>query len=231
MSHSEIYLKTHCIDCKCKSGPFLALSAEQLKRVDRHRTELSYKKGEMLCKQGTFISSMIFVKKGFVKLFLDNNDPTILSIVKSGSFIGLQSLYGEDIFHYSAEALNDTEVCLTDIHTFRALIIENPNFAKGIIEILNKDLIKSYNRLFSLTQKHINGRFAELLIYMSKDMYNANPFELSISRRDMADMISTSPESVSRLMSEFKEQGIIKAKGHQVEIVDNQRLDNICKCG
>lgn len=181
-----------------------------------------------MCKQGTFVSSLIFVRKGFVKVFLENgDDPTIISVVKSGSFIGLQSLYGENIFHYSAEAMTDTEICLTDINTFRELILENSNFAKGIIETLNGDLISSYGRLFSLTQKHINGRFAELLLFMSKTLYGENPFKLTISRKDMADLISTSPESVSRLMSEFKEQGIITAKGHIIEILDKSRLENI----
>jgi CRP/FNR family transcriptional regulator len=199
-----------------------------MEEVDKHRTELSYKKGEIMCKQGTFVSSLIFVRKGFVKVFLENgDDPTIINVVKSGSFIGLQSLYGANIFHYSAEAMTDTEICLTDINTFRKLILENANFAKGIIETLNEELIKSYSRLFSLTQKHINGRFAELLLFMSTTLYGENPFKLTISRKDMADLISTSPESVSRLMSEFKEQGIIKAQGHVIEILDITRLQTI----
>lgn len=228
MTLSETYIKTNCVDCKCKSGPFQRLSNDQMVKVDRNRTELTYKKGEILCKQGTFVSSLIFVRRGFVKVFLDNgDDPTILSVVKAGSFIGLQSLYGENIFHYSAEAMTDTEICLTDINVFRELILENSNFAKGIIEVLNSDLIKSYSRLFSLTQKHINGRFAELLLFMSDTLYAENPFKLTISRKDMADLISTSPESVSRLMSEFKEQGIITAKGHILEILDKRRIETI----
>ena len=232
MTLSETYIKTNCRDCKCKSGPFLRLTTEQMQKVDQHRTELHYNKGEILCKQGTFVSSLIFVKKGFVKVFLENgDDPTILSVVKAGSFIGLQSLYGENIFHYSAEAMTDTEICLTDINTFRELILENSNFSKGIIEILNEDLIKSYSRLFSLTQKHINGRFAELMLFMSDTLYIENPFKLTISRKDMADLISTSPESISRLMSEFKEQEIITAKGHIIEILDISRLESISKRG
>jgi CRP-like cAMP-binding protein len=228
MALTDTYIKTNCIDCKCKSGPFKRLTDEQMRKVDKNRTELTYKKGEIMCKQGTFVSSLIFVRKGFVKVFLENgDDPTIISVVKSGAFIGLQSLYGENIFHYSAEAMTDTEICLTDINTFRELILENSNFAKGIIETLNGDLISSYSRLFSLTQKHINGRFAELLLFMSQTLYADNPFKLTISRKDMADLISTSPESVSRLMSEFKEQGIITAKGHILEILDKARLESI----
>jgi CRP-like cAMP-binding protein len=232
MTNTSEYIKTHCIDCKLKSKPFEHLTDEQWHKVDEHRTELSFKKGELLSKQGMFMSHIIYIRKGFVKLFLENDDDvTILSIAKPGSFIGVQSLYGEAVFPFSAEALTDVEVCLKDINVFRDLVIENSEFAKGIIEILNENLIKSYNRLFSLTTKQITGRFSELLIYMSDTLYKSNPFDLTISRKDMADLISTSPESVSRLMSEFKEQGIIKGKGHTIEILDDVRLDTICKCG
>jgi len=232
MAMTEEYIKTNCADCTCKSEPFKKLTDEQMEKVDRHRTELSFKKGDLISKQGMFMSHVVYVRKGFVKLYLENDDDiTILTIAKAGSFIGVQTLYGETVFPFSAEALTDTEVCLKDINVFRELILENPQFAKGVIETLNSDLIKSYNRLFSLTTKQINGRFAELLLFMSNVLYESNPFKLTISRKDMADLISTSPESISRLMTEFKEQGMIKAKGHTIEILDDLRLDTICKCG
>ena len=232
MTNTKEYIKINCIDCKLKSEPFKHLTDEQMYKVDEHRTELTFKKGELLCKQGMFMSHIIYIRKGFVKLYLENDDNlTILAIAKPGSFIGIQALYGEEVFPFSAEALTDVEVCLKDINVFRELVLENPKFSKGVIEILNENLIKSYNRLFSLTTKQINGRFSELLLYMSNVLYESNPFQLTISRKDMADLISTSPESVSRLMSEFKEQGIISGQGHTIEILDGVRLDTICKCG
>jgi CRP/FNR family transcriptional regulator len=232
MALTEEYVSINCTECKYKSEPFKKLTEEQMHKVDKHRTELNFRKGDLVCKQGMFMSHTIYVRKGFVKLYLENNDNiTILTIAKPGSFIGVQALYGEEIFPFSAEALTDVEVCLNDINVFRDLILENSEFAKVIIETLNADLIKSYNRLFSLTTKQINGRFSELLVFMRNELYRSNPFHLTISRKDMADLISTSPESISRLMSEFKDQGIISGKGHTIEILDDIRLDTICKCG
>jgi CRP-like cAMP-binding protein len=232
MAVGEEYVNLICSECKYKSEPFKKLTEEQMHTVDQHRTELKFHKGDLMSKQGMFMSHIIYVRKGFVKLFLENDDEvTIISIAKPGSFIGIQALYGEDVFPFSAEALTDVEVCLKDITVFRDLVLENAAFGKGLIEILNDDLIRSYNRLFSLTTKQINGRFSELLLFMSNTLYQSNPFQLTISRKDMADLISTSPESISRLMSEFKDQGIISGKGHTIEILDDVRLDTICKCG
>ena len=225
------YIKIDCKDCKIKSKPFQQLTEEQMNRVDERRAELSYKKGELLSKQGTLMSHIIYIRKGFVKLYLENDgERTILSIAKPGTFIGIQALYGEQVFPFSAEALTETEICLKDINVFRELIMENPEFSRGVIEILNSNLIQSYKRMFSLTTKQIDARFSELLLYMRNVLYAANPFKLTISRKEIAGLISTSPESVSRLISDFKDKGIIAGKGQTIEILDASKLEGICNC-
>ncbi len=225
------YIKINCKECKLKSEPFQQLTQEQMHRVDERRSELSFKKGELLNKQGMFMTHIVFLRKGFAKLYLENDDGiTILGIAKPGSFIGLQALYGESVFPFSAEALTDTEVCMKDIGVFRELILENTGFARGVIEILNADLIQAYRRMSSLSTKQVNSRFAELLLFMRTVLYQSNPFTLTISKKDIADLISTTPESVSRLISDFKDQGIISSNGKTIEITDFNKLESLCKC-
>ena len=230
MAKPQIFVE--CYNCSCMSGPFKALTRDQMKRVDDHRTEITYRKGETICKQGTFVSNMLFIKKGLTKIFLENgHHPTILSVESDGYFIGLQSLFSNNVFHYSVEALEDTELCLVDINVFRELIRENAEFAARIIEYINNDMVKTYNRFHSFTQKQIHGRFAELLLYLKNEVYQQNPFALSISKKDMAEIISTSNESISRLCSELKNEGIINEKGHELTILDEERLEQISKFG
>jgi len=225
------HMKIDCKDCKVKSVPFQQLTNEQMRRVDERRVELTYKKGELLSKQGTLMSHVIYIRKGFVKLYMENDgEITIIAIAKPGTFIGIQALYGEQVFPFSAEALTDAEVCLKDIGVFRDLVLENSGFAQRVIEILNANLVQSYKRMFSLTTRQIDARFSELLLYLRNVLYESNPFKLTISRKEIAGLISTSPESVSRLISDFKEQGIIKGSGQTIEIVDLKRLTDICKC-
>ena len=225
------YIKNNCIDCTLKSEPFQQLTEAQMQRVDEHRSELFFKKGELLNKQGMFMTHIVFLRTGFAKLYLENDDgKTILGIAEPGSFIGLQALYGELVFPFSAEALTDTEVCMKDIGIFRELILENARFARGIIEILHADLIQAYRRMACLSTKQVNSRFAELLLFMCNVLYKANPFHLTISNMDIAELISTSPESVSRLIHDFKDQGIISSKGKTIEIMDIHQLEMLGNC-
>ena len=62
------------------------------------------------------------------------------------------------------------------------------------------------------------------------DSSGSNPFKLTISRRGIAHLIPTSPESVSRPIGDFKERGIIKGTGQTIEILDDNKLVDICKC-
>ncbi len=65
---------------------------------------------------------------------------------------------------------------------------------------------------------------------MPNVLYESNPFKLTISRKGIAGLISTSPESVSRPISDFKVNGIIKGKGQTIEIIDASKLLDICNC-
>ena len=65
---------------------------------------------------------------------------------------------------------------------------------------------------------------------MCNVLYKSNPFKLTILRTDIADLVSTSPESISRLFNEFKEKGIIKVNGQTIEILDSDKLESLCKC-
>lgn len=219
-----------CRNCTYKSEAFKQLTPEQLLRVNAQQTELAFKHGELLSKQGMLMSHIIFVLNGFVKLYIEEDDEvTALGIAKPGTYIGIQMLYGRTITPFSIEALTDVRVCMIGIEVFREMIIENAGFARGIIEMLNDELTRAYGRIFSLTQKHVNARFVELLLYLKNMVYRCNPFDLTISRKEIADLISTSPETVSRLLGEFKKDGLIEVNGHAIKLTDTRRLKAIRK--
>jgi CRP-like cAMP-binding protein len=225
-------ITNHCGECSMRNIHLEALSEDELDVIDQHRTELSYSKGESLCKQGAFLSNIIFIRSGLVKVCINNNeDSTILFLGKAGSFIGLPSLYGEEILHYSAQALTETKACLINVVAFKDTLSENSAFASDVIKIINKDMVAAFERISSISTKQLHGRLAELLLHLEKDIYKKNPFILTLTKSDLADILATSKESVSRLFSEFKRDGIIEEYRHQIEILDHEKLDRISRTG
>jgi CRP-like cAMP-binding protein len=211
---------------------FGALSEEQLSIVDENRTELIYKKGENLCKQGAFISNVIFIQSGLVKLYVENYDSTAIIFLKSGgSFLGLSSLFGNGVHHYSAEALSETKVCNINFDTVKNILKENSSFGIDVINIINKDMILAFDRIASFSNKQLHGRFAELLLHLQEEIYESNPFRLTLSKTDLAKILSTSKESVSRLFSSLKKDEIIKENNHSIHIIKLDRLKRISETG
>ena len=229
---AERNITSHCVDCAVRNVHFGALDEYELSIIDAHRTEVSYRKGESLCKQGAFLSNIIFIRSGLVKILVENRrKETILFLGKAGDFIGLASLYGNEILHYSARALTQTKACLINVSAFKEIIGQNCGFATDVIKILNGDMVATFERISSISSKNLHGRLAELILQLQNDIYRKNPFLLTLTKADLADILSTSKESVSRLFSELKRDGIIKEDHHQIEILDHEKLSRISMTG
>ena len=225
-------MSIHCDQCTMREEHFNALSKEELGEIDDNRTELVYKKGEILYKQGAFISKLIFIRSGLVKLYVDSNNSTsILFLKDGGSFIGLPSLYGDEVHQYSAEALLETRVCEINFSIIKKLLTKNCVFGTDVIKMINKDLSIAFDRISSFSNKQLHGRLAELLLYLEADIYKSNPFKLTLTKTDLANMLSTSKESVSRLMSSLKKDQIIEERKHNIHIINPDRLRRISETG
>lgn len=224
---------TCCKECISKSSCFKELSEEELIQIDKGRFEVTFKKGEIICKQGMLASHLIYIKKGFVKLYIEggNNKNIILTIEKEGYLIGLQSLFGNNIFQYTAVAYENTCVCLFDISVISNIIEKNSRFSTKLIARLNENTIRGYGRLFCLTQKQSSGRLADILLCLSDRLYKNNSFEMALSRKDLAEITVMSVESLSRVIKDFKDDGIISLNGRHLEIKDRERLERICENG
>ena len=229
---SLISQRIGCLDCKLRSNCFNYLSDEELKLIDDNRVEVKFKKGETICKQGSFASHILYLQNGLVKTYLEGSVKNlILNIIPSGHMFGLPSLTGDNIFHYSAHAYVESTVCLIDIDIFRKVMESNPKFGFEILNLVNESVIQSYDRLYSLNQKHLQGKLADILICLADRIYKKDQFELTLSRKDLAEITSMSIESVARNIKDFKEQGIIRVEGRKINILDKNKLEYISENG
>ena len=218
----------NCITCDKKVDCFEHLDVQQLEEANGRRLEVSYKAGETICKQGSFASHILYLRKGLVRVFMEGKDKNmILSIVPDANFIGLTSLLGDNIFHYSASAYEDCEVCLLDIKLFNHFIHQNAEFGASVIESINLNTIKMFERIFSVSQKNIPGRFADLILYLSEDIYKKKEFTFPFTRKELAELASMSIESLSRVLKDFNSDGMVEIKGKNIQIKNIDKLKMI----
>ena len=189
--------------------------------------ELNYSKGEVLVKQGTIAPHILFLKKGLVKIYLEHhNRKQPLCIEKTG-LIGLESMYNDKYFQYSVSALVDSNVFLIELESFKRAIAENAFVGVSVIENINTRSMHLYERIITLTQKQAPGRVADILKCLVERIFENDSFTLPCARKEFAEMATISIESLSRILKDFKDEGIVDIDGKTVHILDKKKLDMI----
>lgn len=212
---------------------FNLLSASEKQLLEGGTIRIAYKKGEVIAKQGSFASHVIFLEQGLVKVFIGGTSKDlILKIIPSNHFIGLSSMYeGNNTFIYSASTYIDSVVTLIDLNIFKQLLMSNSEFAFKMFNIQNENAAQVYGRFYCLTRKQSAGLVADLLLCLSNRVFKSNDFCLPISRSDLADLTGLSVESVMRIMKDFKHEKIISTKGKQIKVLEMEKLEQISKFG
>lgn len=223
----------NCYECDSRSELFSHLTEEELGRVNGSRYEVSYRSGETIVKQGTDTTHIITLTSGLAKLYIEGhyNRNLILKIVKPPEILGGPGLHTDGRNHYTVTAIEDCTCCFMDGKVFEELVEENIELANKLIRKINYSTIHNLEKLVNLTQKQVPGRVADMLLYLQKDVYQANPFHLTLSRQDLAEMTGLSKESVIRILKEFKDEGVIETHGDDVEIRNIESLQRIAFAG
>lgn len=222
-----------CTVYNSKECCFSELNEKETKLVNETKVTITYKKGETVCKQGSFASHIIYLKKGLAKVYLEGKAKNlILKITPPGNLIGLPCIYeGNNVFLYSATTYIDSEVELIDIEIFKKLIMQNPKFAFRVINVLNENTVQTYGRFHCFTNKQMHGRVADILLCLAQRIFKTDAFNLPITRGDLAELTGMSTESVIRVMKDFKDDGLIKFEGKEVELLNIEMLVKISDLG
>ncbi len=215
--------------CTC----FETLTDEEMELINNNLVEVEFKKGETICKQGTFATHVMYLCKGLTKVFMEGQQDTlILKIIPEDNIIGLTALFNEtNVFQYSVAAYVDSLVKLIDINVFRQVLKQNAKFAAEIINILNANTVQTYGRFFCLTQKQAYGRLADIILCLADRIYKKKEFELLLSRKDFAELSGMTTENVIRMLKKFKDDKLIEVDGKKFKILQYEKLQHISNYG
>ena len=223
----------NCLECLKSSRCFRKLIPSELEFINQNKTQILYHKGENVCKQGAFASYVLYISDGLVKLYLEspNNKNINIKILKTSEFIGLSSIYGDNIYNYSAVAIKDSFICLIEKDSIKKLIIDNGEFASGLIRGYCKNEIQLFDKIKGLGNKQMHGRIADTLLYLSNAEFKEYDIFTHLSRGDIAELAGISRESTVRLLTELKNDKIININGKQIDILNIEKLKDISRRG
>lgn len=224
------------IDCRqcslqCDIHKALAGSGGKL-AADINPLHVLFRKHQIICKQGSEVSSAIYLVEGSAKLYIEglNNRNIILYILTPQSYIGLLSFFETPRYSYSVTALEDTRVCMVDLEFIKKLYIADHEFLIRLNQAFGKSVASIMSKIITLNQKNIRGRIADSLLYLS-NLYKADQFSISLTRRELGELSAISEENTVRLLTELRNEGIIDLNGKDVSILDRNLLEKISELG
>ncbi len=224
----------NCENCDTIAECFKNLSEDELKKITENKVQLKFNKKEVVAKQVSFASHIIFIRKGYLKLYIESEweaKDLIINIFGPNQLIGLSSLFESNTYQYSVAALVPSELCLFEVNDIKYMIGQNSEFALGILRRSHRSTIHAYNQLYNLTHKQLSGRIASAFLYLSRQVFDSNSFEMILSRNELANFTAMSTMSAVRTIKDLEKQGVISDKNGIIEIKDFKSLENISKFG
>jgi CRP-like cAMP-binding protein len=232
-SEKDILSYCSCENCELKALFFNHFDKSELARICSDKIEKTYKKGQIIFKQGDDIQDFIYLKSGLVKLFrqTENNKEQIIAIAKPLEFVSIMGIFSTRYFSYSVTAIEESVTCSIDIETIKNLALTSSHLAFNILEKICSTTDRIIIDMMNIREKHLRGRIAVILLQFAENIYQKNEFELPISRKELAEYIGMTTENVIRILSEFRKDKLIKINGKGIEIQDFQRLKQIADFG
>ncbi len=209
------------------------LPAEDYAMLTAHQSEQKYAKGEIIFREGAYPPGIFYVKSGKVKKYkvVAGSGEQIIYVANAGELIGYHAVLSEERFPDSAAALEESLIVFIPREDFLVVLRQSSVLNARLLKILSHEFTVLVNGMALFSQRSVRERFALQLIVL-REKYKLNtspgmPVEINLSREDLANLVGTGRENIVRILSEFKEQGILETKGRKIVVRDVKRLIEI----
>ncbi|WP_434565392.1 Crp/Fnr family transcriptional regulator [Thermoanaerobacterium thermosaccharolyticum] len=195
---------------------FKDLNEEELKAISSMTKESFYAKGNIIINEGDKIDNIYIIHKGKIKVYKINLDgkEQILYILKDGDTFGENSIFKEQKATFYTEAIDDVKLCLLSREDFIRIISRNPEIALKIMNYLLERLQNIESLVKDITTEDVKTRLLSMILRLAdKEGIKSSDgikLKLYLSREDIANLLGTTRETISRKLHELEDDGIIK---------------------
>lgn len=212
---------------------FSRLPEDQRKDLSQLAINKSYHKGDVIFSEGDKGSGFYVITAGQVKIFKVSSEgkEQILHIFGPGEPIGEVPVFTGQPFPAYAEALAKSHLLFFPRIAFMDLIAGNPSLALNMLAVLSMRLRQFTVQVENLSLKEVPGRLASYLIYLSGEQENELSVKLTISKGQLASLLGTIPETLSRIFAKMTDQQLIAVNGRHIRLLDPAGLESLATHG
>jgi CRP-like cAMP-binding protein len=202
---------------------------DELKKLVSERKVRQIKKKQIIYYEGDTVNGIYLVVSGNVKTIKIAADGRELLTGMYGAeeYFGVPALLAGENYRDTAEAMEDTALCLLPKEPVEELLRKYPDVAGQFIKMLANNVLAKEEQLLQLAYNSVRKRMSEVLLRLFKPDLAGMSEGLSISRDNLAGMAGMATETVSRILSDFKDEGLIERKASQIIILERLKLQNM----
>jgi len=212
---------------------FNGLPENQINEIVRIAVEKRYGKGEIIFLEGDEGNGFYVVADGKVKIFKASIDgkEQILHIYGPGNPFGEVPVFSGKKFPANAQAILKSHLFFFPKIAFVKLITENPSLAMNMLAVLSMRLREFTVQIENLSLKEVPGRLASYLIYLADEQKSGTNIFLPISKGQLASLLGTIPETLSRIFAKMSSRNLIEITGREIRLLDRSSLEDLAEHG
>lgn len=221
---------TNCVTCAFQNCLLQHCSPEWKKTLTENKRIFRFKKKQQIFYEGDQVHGVYFVCHGVVKVYKNGlqQKSQIVRFSTTGSILGHRG-WRKHKMPVSAEAISDTSVSYISKEDFDLALKHNPELVMGLMLFYSDELYNSENKMKNLSLMNVYEKVAESLLDLEKQFGTDDEqcIQLVLSRKDIADYSGTTEKQVSKVLSEFSQDGIIALNGKRIHIKDHAFLRSL----
>ena len=220
-----------CHTCPAQEfGIFSSPNDEELLKTQHLLHQNFYKKHQTIFHEDNPCHGFYIMRSGRAKLIKSarTGRQVILKLVNPGGFIGEHAVFENSPYAFTAEAIEDSEICFISKEDFLGIVKRRPEIALKIMSILSGELRAARAQVIDMALKEAQERMAALIMSLA-DEYGTVKIDgivigLFLTRGELAEMIGVSQETAIRIICEFRDTGLIKTDHRQITILNEKRM-------
>jgi len=212
---------------------FNGLPEDELSRVSSISISKKVKKGAMIFSEGDEANGFYVVVHGAVKVFKMSPDgkEKILHIFGPTEPFGEVPVFTGKRFPAYAQAIEKGELLFFPREAFVGLITDNPSLGLSMLAVLSARLRLFADQIENLSLKEVPARLASYLLTLTDGHDQHNEVTLSISKGQLAGILGTIPETLSRIFARMVRQELIRVKGRRIVLIDMESIEALAENG
>ncbi len=208
---------------------FNGLTQAQYDELAAIIADKTYKRGQIIFSEGDPGTGLYVVVEGRIKIYKLSMEgkEQILHLWGPGEPFGEVALFTGQNFPAYAEPMEKTRVFYIPRQAFADLIEKNPSLALNMLATLSMRLHRFANLIEDLSLKEVSGRLASHFINLSRQQNDAETITLDLAKGQLASLLGTIPETLSRTLTRMVRQGLINTDGPKIEIINRDELEKL----